>query len=156
MRKTYIVGRKSLIKNNQREYDSYISMLRRCYDKKFPPYKRYGEKGVKVCAAWAGYNGFTIFLKDMGKRPQNTTLDRIDNSGDYSPKNCRWATIDQQNRNRKTNIWYENNGELKILTDWARYFNLNPDTVLTRYHKGERGDKLFRPSQKQKYPYYPT
>ena len=76
--------------------------------------------------------------RGTGKRPQNTTLDRIDNNGDYSPKNCRWAAIDQQNRNKKTNVWYEYNGELKILTDWARYFNPNPGTVLTRYHKGEK------------------
>lgn len=150
MSNTYSFGKSGLVKKNLPEYYSYTSMLRRCYDKKFPPYKRYGKIGVRVCDEWAKPGGFIIFLSDMGKRPANATLDRIDNTKDYSPDNCRWATIGQQNRNRKSNVWYKYKNERKILKDWAKEFNLSSTTVYTRYHKGERGDKLFRPSQKQK------
>ncbi len=62
-------------------------------------YPRYGGKGIKVCDRWLGKNGFVNFLDDMGKRPDGTTLDRINVKGNYEPDNCRWATIYEQRAN---------------------------------------------------------
>ena len=50
-----------------------------------------------MCKEWANFNNF---YKDMGERPPNTTLDRINNDGNYCKENCRWATNLEQARNK--------------------------------------------------------
>jgi hypothetical protein len=70
----------------------------RCYNAKSPSYPAYGGAGVGVCVRWHDKDNF---LDDMGPRPTGTSLDRVDNAFGYSPANCRWATIAEQNANRK-------------------------------------------------------
>lgn len=99
----------------------YWSMRGRCRNKNDPNYKRYGGRGIYVCDRWLeAKNGFRNFCADMGDRPPGLTLDRIDNDGPYSPENCRWATSNQQYRNRRSNVWITHNGETKIKADWSR------------------------------------
>lgn len=130
------------------EAKSYLAMKERCLNSSSPSYERYGGVNIKICDRWLGDYGFYNFLQDMGERPKNKTLDRIDNNKGYCSENCRWASVKEQNRNRRTNIFYTYNGETLVLADWAKKYNLNSSTIYSRYHRGERGDKLFRPSQK--------
>lgn len=81
-------------------YVAWVSMKQRCFNSNHPGYKDYGGRGVTVCDRWAD-DGFINFLKDMGNRPDGLTLDRIDNDGNYEPSNCRWATQEQQNINKR-------------------------------------------------------
>lgn len=82
-------------------------------------------------------------IKDIGTRPEGTTLDRINNLGHYEPGNVRWATIDEQVRNRKSNIFVEYKGEKMCLEDAARISGKDPGALRRRLKTGCPPEFLF-------------
>ena len=87
-------------KKTNGEYKAWISMNQRCYNPGSNNYKYYGARGIKVCKKWR-YN-YLVFLADMGRKPSPLySLDRINNNGNYTPANCRWATAAEQVHNRR-------------------------------------------------------
>lgn len=97
-------------------YNSWAGMLQRCTNPKHPKYPAYGARGVTVCAEWMEFQNF---LRDMGERPDGMTLDRKDNSGNYEPENCRWATRAEQQNNRGVNIRVSYAGQEYTLAELA-------------------------------------
>lgn len=80
------------------EYRAWVHMRQRCNNPNNPGYLDYGGRGIRVCDRW---NKFENFLTDMGERPEDRSLDRINNDGNYEPSNCRWATRKTQNNNKR-------------------------------------------------------
>jgi len=81
------------------EFTAWARMRQRCVNPKRPDYRNYGGRGITVCERW---NSFENFLADMGRKPSPAhSLDRINNEGNYEPSNCQWATLLQQNSNRR-------------------------------------------------------
>lgn len=81
-----------------RTYRIWSNMLSRCRNKNLVTWPDYGGRGIYVCDSW---KLFQNFLSDMGEAPPGLTLDRVDNDKGYEPKNCRWATYSEQNKNRR-------------------------------------------------------
>jgi hypothetical protein len=84
-------------------YKSYDGMIRRCQDTAHPNYMNYGGRGVSVYFDWLGAGGFAQFFRDVGRRPQGLTIDRIDPEGNYEPGNVQWATNKEQRMNQRRN-----------------------------------------------------
>ncbi len=64
-------------------------------------FKDYGSRGISVCERWTT---FVNFLADMGERQVGTSIDRINNDGNYEPGNCKWSTRSEQMRNTRNSI----------------------------------------------------
>ncbi len=125
-------------KSDERIYDTYHSMKRRCYKDTDKYYDNYGGRGIKVCEEWLGNNGFNNFYNwaiNNGYQ-DNLTIDRIDVNGDYSPQNCRWSTRQEQMENTRRTRKFTINGETHSLTWWANKYNIPRSTV---YYRLERG-----------------
>lgn len=117
-------------KSETRTYTIWRSMKQRCHDTNYHAYDNYGGRGVIVCQAWR--ESYQQFLTDMGEAPDGLSIDRIDNSGGYSPANCRWATPKEQQRNRRDNNMVEFRGERRCLAEWAELFGIGPQTLGSR------------------------
>lgn len=132
------------------EYRSWRNMIDRCTYKKHKEYFNYGGRGIKICDSWMGEAGFQTFFNDMGSRPSKKhSLDRINNEGGYCKDNCRWVTIKEQSRNKRSNVIIEYNGRSMCLTDWAVYLGISRILLATRINRKWSIERAFtQPVQK--------
>jgi hypothetical protein len=114
-----------------REYSIWHGIINRT--RGYQARKQYYDRGIRLCQRWKKYANF---LADMGRCPApGMSLDRKDNDKGYNPANCRWATQ------------VEHAGKTRTLTEWARELGLNEVTLNKRWHAGDRGGRLLRPTQ---------
>jgi len=116
-------------KTGSTTYAVYRAMMQRCYDKNADRYADYGGRGIYVCDRWQTFQGF---YADMGDRPSGMTLDRLDNSGPYSPENCQWRSYKSQARNRRTNRLLTFGGETLCVAEWGERTGIKPATIHRR------------------------
>ena len=116
-----------------RTYISWQKMKGRCLDKDNRNYKWYGARGIKVCKRWL--NSFKNFLEDMGERPSDKTLDRINNDGNYCKNNCKWSTKKEQMNNTRKNIVLIYKGKTQTAKQWADELDINYNTIRYRIKK---------------------
>ena len=131
-----------------RRYGIWEGMIQRCENPNSDSYERYGGRGICICKewrenfmsfyTWAGDNGYEGYL----------SIDRIDNDGNYEPFNCRWVTTKEQNRNTRSNVYAEINGETKTLSEWSESTGVGIGAISGRFKRGVRGDALLAPANK--------
>lgn len=119
-------------------------MMSRCYYEKSEGFGRYGGRGIFVEDRW---HSFENFLADMGQRPEGTSLERNDLSQSYSRDNCRWATRDEQGRNRSDNVVVSVGGFDMTLTDACSMAGVNYNTARARIRRGWSIDRVLRRPQ---------
>lgn len=101
------VANKTHGKRNTRLYRIWICMKNRCYRKNHDAYKHYGGRGIKVCDEWLhSFKAFNDWAMANGYR-DDLSIDRIDTNKGYSPDNCRWATMAEQNKNKRAKNGYK-------------------------------------------------
>lgn len=126
-----------------RIYEEWLGIKKRCNNENSKSYYRYGGRGIKICPEWendfmsfyewAIYNGYN----------DNLSIDRIDVNGDYCPENCRWVSMREQCKNKRTNIFIEHNGETKILSEWCKEYGVDVGRASQRYrHMKANGYKI--------------
>jgi len=141
-------------KNNKRHgmagnttYKSWQHMKERCHKPNTTDYHRYGGRGITVCKRWL--ESFDNFLQDMGVKPEGLTIDRIDNDGNYTPENCRWATLRQQANNTRANKHITHNGITLTQAQWSRRLGISPATIIWRLKRWDIEDVFAPPSERK-------
>ena len=126
-------------KSDTRLYNIYMGMISRTKNAKDQAYKWYGAKGVEICKEWQ--KDFDVFYEWAVKNgyAENLTIDRINPLGNYEPSNCRWVTIEEQQKNR--NLAYNVHlvtykGETLPMKHMANKYDINYNTFQRRLRKG--------------------
>lgn len=130
--------------SDTRLYKVWSGMKSRCYNPNDPIYKDYGARGITVCEEWKNdFLAFYTWAMETGydeTAPRGRfTIERNNNDGPYSPDNCRWATIAEQERNKRNNIKVQVDGETMVLKQACRKQGLVYTNELKTYRRRERG-----------------
>jgi len=121
--------------NGSREYSTWENMIQRCGNPKARKYYLYGERGITVCNEWL--KSFQAFYNDMGPRPHNTSIDRIDSDKGYYKENCKWSTPREQFANTKLFKQQVNHDDIvKPVHEWLNDLSINNDIFKSRILRG--------------------
>lgn len=115
-------------------YRVWGNMVQRCTNPNLDRYKDYGGRGITVCDRWL--NSFEAFYADVGDRPDDMFLDRIDNDGNYEPGNVRWVTRAQSNLNTRRCKFVVLGAESKPINEWLRVYGISYATYKQRIKNG--------------------
>ena len=117
---------------NERIYRIWRGMKERCYNKSHKKFEYYGGKGIKICQQWLdSYETFEKWSLNNGYN-DDLTIERKDNSLDYCPENCCWATWTEQQNHKSNNKYLTYHNETKTLSQWCKELNLNYGRVKAR------------------------
>lgn len=129
----------------------WLKMVSRCNNPNDRLYVNYGGRGIKLSEKWDTFDGFCrdmfdSFVKHIEAHGiDNTSIERIDVNKGYNVENCKWATIQEQNMNKRTTIFVEIGGKLITLKDLATQTGIKYSTLQRRHKKGKRGSQLIKP-----------
>ena len=114
-------------------YMSWSALKNRCLNSNNPHFKNWGGRGIMVCKEWMKFENF---YRDMGEIPENKSIDRIDNNGNYCKENCCWSSPKQQQNNRRNNCLLTYQNKTKTVKQWSEELEINVKTIYARIKKG--------------------
>lgn len=133
-----------------RIYRIFQCMKDRCYSKSHEAYFRYGGRGIIICDEWLdSFENFYNWAISHGYR-DSLSIDRIDNNGNYEPKNCKWSTTKEQNNNRKNHRYITYDGKTMNVSQWANYLGLPRGTLQNRISAGKTIEEVLSTSSLSK------
>jgi hypothetical protein len=119
------------------EWRAWRAAKERCDDPSHQLWPIYGARGIKFCDRWRGPDGFRNFIDDMGMKPgPKYSIERKDTNGNYEKNNCIWATVKQQNRNKRNNRLVTYRGETHCVGEWAEILGLEYRMLFKRLYAG--------------------
>lgn len=119
-----------------RLYGIWLDMRQRCSWEDSINWHLYGGRGIKVCDEWQdSFESFRDWSLENGYNEERT-IDRIDVNGNYCPENCRWATLDEQNNNKRNCVYVTINGITKTVTEWCRETGVSRTAAYSRIRSG--------------------
>lgn len=122
-------------------YNVWKSMRQRCNNRKSHDYKWYGMDGVKICEEWEDFASFRKWATENGYK-SGLTIDRVDSKGPYSPENCRWITIQEQQKNKRNVLKFLYLGDLYTVDTFCNKFGISKAMFYDRKHKGWSLDQI--------------
>lgn len=125
-------------KSGTRLYKVWSEMKRRCNNKNDNVYKYYGGRGIKYCPEWEKFEIFEKWALANGYKELHRglcTLDRIDHEGDYRPENCRWISINAQQRNKRNSFMICIDGKTMTASEWSEVSGVSSGTIVARIKK---------------------
>lgn len=138
-------------KQKKRLHSIWGNMKDRCFNKNSDRYYRYGGRGVSICDEWMIFDNFYNWALNNGYQ-DNLTIDRVNNDGNYTPDNCRWADNITQANNKSNNNVLTYNGESHTLREWSRLIGIDSRTIFKRINRDgwTLEDALNKPIRKVK------
>ena len=128
--------------SHTRLHNIWLTMRQRCQNPNCSAYYKYGAKGISVCSEWEKFENFRDWAISNGYT-DTLTLDRIDFTGDYEPRNCRWATQKEQQNNRSNNVMLTYRGQTKSIYEWSEITGIPPRVLYDRNYRGWNVDRIF-------------
>jgi len=114
-------------------YSVWSGIKKRCFDVKYSGYKRYGGRGITVCKSWrVSFEHFYKWSISNGWS-KGLQIDRINNNGNYSPKNCRYTTSKINSNNRRNSVLLTHNGKSLSMNEWSEVLDIPKGTIMYRY-----------------------
>lgn len=125
---------------NERLYKIWTSIKTRCHNERSKGFCDYGGRGIKMCDEWNDYESFRTWAfangyDELAERGV-TTIDRIDVNGNYCPENCRFISIAEQNRNKRTVRKFEYNGNIYTIPGFANKIGMSRSALYDRFYRG--------------------
>ena len=135
--------------SRSRIYRIWHGIKDRCNNNNSDAYRNYGARGITFCIEWNEFLPFYDWAMQNGYTDE-LTIDRIDNNGNYEPSNCRFITILEQQKNKRTCIFIEKDGKRQIIADWAKETGLAQNVISNRLRYGWSMNRIFSPVRSRK------